>query len=383
MKEKGGGPTYLASAARVTEEELRAMKSVLQASPVINAILDAVGGMTLILNEQYQTVYASADFYAGAEKKAPAPVEGLRPGEILNCVYAGEGPGGCGTSPYCAQCGAIRTVMDALNGNETCENECTLLLKGRDGYSAGEYKIRAAPIIVGGIRFAVCGLRDISAAKRREYIDRVFVHDLNNTLSVIMLWIDSYRHGVDSPEEVIGKIREMSKVLEVQISDQRLLVLAEAHRLTVTPYHVDVGDLLEGLKKDFAARGLDSRELKIKLPGPGESVYTDPALLGRILRLMTTNAYEATGEGDVVLLEFRREDGSPCFTVNNPGRMPDDVARQVFKRSFSTKNSPGRGLGTYSMKLFGENYLKGKVSFETNDKDGTTFKILLPPEGPA
>mgnify|MGYP006293419399 CR=1 len=37
----------------------------------------------------------------------------------------------------------------------------------------------------------------------------------------------------------------------------------------------------------------------------------------------------------------------------------------LFKRSFSTKGV-GRGIGTYSMKLFGEKYLKGKVDFKNS-----------------
>ncbi|HAL86389.1 MAG TPA: histidine kinase, partial [Deferribacteraceae bacterium] len=38
----------------------------------------------------------------------------------------------------------------------------------------------------------------------------------------------------------------------------------------------------------------------------------------------------------------------------------------------------GRGLGTYSIKLLTENYLKGKVRFETRRESGTTFFIKIP-----
>jgi sensor histidine kinase regulating citrate/malate metabolism len=50
---------------------------------------------------------------------------------------------------------------------------------------------------------------------------------------------------------------------------------------------------------------------------------------------------------------------------------------QVFQRSFSTK-ARGRGLGTYSMKLFGEGCLGGSVWFTTSEAAGTTFSISLP-----
>ncbi|MCX6911436.1 MAG: ATP-binding protein [Verrucomicrobia bacterium] len=57
--------------------------------------------------------------------------------------------------------------------------------------------------------------------------------------------------------------------------------------------------------------------------------------------------------------------------------MPPSVQLQVFNRSFSTKGS-GRGLGTYSVKLLTERYLKGKAGFTTSKEGGTTFFIILP-----
>jgi len=54
------------------------------------------------------------------------------------------------------------------------------------------------------------------------------------------------------------------------------------------------------------------------------------------------------------------------------------VALRVFQRSFSTKAGQGRGLGTFSMKLFGENYLGGRVSFTSLQEAGTTFSLERP-----
>ncbi len=56
--------------------------------------------------------------------------------------------------------------------------------------------------------------------------------------------------------------------------------------------------------------------------------------------------------------------------------MPEDARLQVFQRSFSTKG-PGRGLGTYRIRLLTEKYLKGRVSFATGP-EGTTFTAEYP-----
>jgi sensor histidine kinase regulating citrate/malate metabolism len=73
-----------------------------------------------------------------------------------------------------------------------------------------------------------------------------------------------------------------------------------------------------------------------------------------------------------------RERGEECvFAVHNPDVMPEAVQLQVFQRSFSTKEPSGRGIGTYSMKLFGERYLGGKVDFVSREPEGTTFTLAL------
>ncbi len=62
--------------------------------------------------------------------------------------------------------------------------------------------------------------------------------------------------------------------------------------------------------------------------------------------------------------------------------IPYDVQLQLFQRSFSTKGI-GRGIGTYSIKLLTENYLKGSVNFISNENEGTLFTIELNREFPA
>ncbi len=67
-----------------------------------------------------------------------------------------------------------------------------------------------------------------------------------------------------------------------------------------------------------------------------------------------------------------------AFHVHNDSVMPAEVQLQVFHRSFSTKATIGRGIGTYSMKLFGEHYLRGRIEFTSRASEGTTFNLYLP-----
>jgi signal transduction histidine kinase len=106
-------------------------------------------------------------------------------------------------------------------------------------------------------------------------------------------------------------------------------------------------------------------------------INADETLLSRVLGNMLKNALEASNPGEEVSVGVSEEAGRAVFSVNNPAVMPKEVKLQVFNRSFSTKGT-GRGLGTYSIKLIGERYLKGETGFTSEPGVGTTFTLKLP-----
>jgi signal transduction histidine kinase len=107
-------------------------------------------------------------------------------------------------------------------------------------------------------------------------------------------------------------------------------------------------------------------------------VFTsDQALLSRIIINMIKNAIEASSEDDTITVGAENQGKKLRFWVHNPGVIPADTQLQIFVRSYSTKGS-GRGLGTFGMKLLGEEYLKGEVGFNSKENEGTTFWIELP-----
>ena len=92
---------------------------------------------------------------------------------------------------------------------------------------------------------------------------------------------------------------------------------------------------------------------------------------------MIINASEATPEGGSVHLTTTVENGAIVWEVWNDYFIPKEIQKRIFQRHFSTKSKIGRGLGTYSMKLFGEKYLNGEVSFLSSKGKGTTFTFRL------
>ncbi|WDP85964.1 MAG: sensor histidine kinase [Desulfobacter sp.] len=85
--------------------------------------------------------------------------------------------------------------------------------------------------------------------------------------------------------------------------------------------------------------------------------------MSRILGNMVINALEATPENGEIKIELEAGvNGQMIWRVWNQSPIPKPIQKRIFQRYFSSKEGNGRGLGTYSMKLFGESYLKAVVS---------------------
>ena len=79
------------------------------------------------------------------------------------------------------------------------------------------------------------------------------------------------------------------------------------------------------------------------------------------------HAQECAGginEGSIVTLRFGKSAGSALFEVHNAPAWKRRSSNRCSGRYFSTKGQD-RGLGTWSMKLLGEDYLGGTVSFRS------------------
>ena len=101
-------------------------------------------------------------------------------------------------------------------------------------------------------------------------------------------------------------------------------------------------------------------------------MISDETILGRIIGNMTKNALEAIQAGHFVTLSCVQDGDKVRIIVHNPGLIERTAQLQIFQRSFSTKGI-GRGLGTYSIKMLSEQYLKGEVGFTSSANEGTIF----------
>lgn len=375
-----GSVTYFAPAERASAEELEKSVKELAAEPLLEALLDTFGAKLLILNRQRQIVVASQELAGEFEFPQAESMVGLRPGEALNCVHAWDNPAGCGTGEVCSTCGAVTAILKSQETGLPVEQECLLSVRRGELEEAREIRLRASPLNIGGNTYTLISLTDISQEKRRETLEKVFFHDILNTIAGLHGWTRVLNQLDSEKREAAAKrIRFLTERLYREIEDQRALLLAERGTLQIHPAPVLPQSILESLEGVFAghevARG---KTLEVIRNSDGQLIQTDDSMVVRVLTNMVKNALEETPAGGTVRVWTRCESEHCEFLVWNAGVIPKNIALQIFRRSFSTKAQKGRGIGTFSMKLFGERYLRGKVRFVTSKEGGTTFSLSLP-----
>jgi signal transduction histidine kinase len=246
------------------------------------------------------------------------------------------------------------------------EGECRLVI-ANDGGTALDLEVTATPLDVDGIPLTVFAIKDIGSDKRRMVLERTFFHDVLNTVGGIRGIADMLNDSDGLSPETDAEYKEimvdLSDSLVEEISQQRRLLSAERGEYIPEMKETDLKEMLQEVCKLYGNHVRTPDRTVVLEDIPQCHLTTDRSMLRRIVGNMVLNALEATPKGGTVRVALIAGSDNICIEITNLGEMPKEVQLRLFKRSFSTKASSGRGIGTYSMKLFGERYLGGSVGF--------------------
>lgn len=367
--------TLFAPAERAAHDAIiRDAASVVQKG-IMEHVTRSVPCLTLILNKQRQAVYVNDRMVEALGARSPDDLLGKRPGEMLHCVHACETAAGCGTTAFCRYCGAAQSILQAQASGLEAVKECRI--DTTDGHTY-DFRVWTTPIEDAGDGYTVFSLIDIADEKRRHALERTFFHDVNDMLTVVTGFSQLLQGSADAQEiaELSSTVEQATEQLADEIASHWKLLQAEKGQLAVSLSAFKALELVRELQRVHARRWHDWSIIPDDDSEPFQ-IETDRALLRRVLNNMLKNAVEASQPGEAILIGCRQVASNGVFWVHNPGHIGRAVQLQMFQRSFSTKGE-GRGIGTYSMRLFGEQHLRGKVWFTSTREEGTTFYISLP-----
>ena len=372
--------TFFAPAERLEREALIPDISAVAVNPIIKALLNTVSGMLAVLNEHRQILALNDGFLKLLGISDAESALGLRPGEALRCIYRDANEGGCGTSAYCATCGAAIAIVTCLATDQPSEKECAVTVELNGTTRDLFLKVRACPIAVEDRRMILLFIQDITHQQQWEALGRVFFHDLSNIIYGLVGSSEILLNEVTHPDrDIVERIHRLSLRLSREVQMQKHLTqMADAdYQPDAQPITVD--QIFNELQIAFGTHpAAKKRHIDFADENRGFVFKSDFFLVVRVLTNMVVNALEATDKGNAIKIWASPEDGQLSFYVWNHQVIANQVIDRVFQRNISTKAVSGRGLGTYSIKLFGETFLNGKVDFKSSETEGTTFRLQLP-----
>ena len=229
----------------------------------------------------------------------------------------------------------------------------------------------------------VTDLRTQEALRKRLVDD--LAHELNTSLSLILLEAKGVLDGMQSPADGAQHIIDEVKTLQSLVHDLNLLAEADAGTLRLKREPRCVAALLRAEVSRWqphaqAARiKLELRPLAADLP----TLDLDPTRISQALANLIDNALQHTPPGGSVQVSARRAEDAVEFAVADTGHgIAKEDLHHVFERFYRADRSRqrgtgGRGLGLSIVQQIVRGH-GGRVWAESEPGSGSCFHFCLP-----
>jgi PAS domain-containing protein len=149
---------------RLDQNRIGQQRAAVTGAGFLSGILSAIPFPILILNDYSQIIYVNQAFFRYLSIDFSKDVNGLKPGEALECEKALMSDEGCGTTDFCRACGAAKAIMASHNGEKGLQ-ECIITnIKG----DTLNLQVWTEQFMVGNETFYFFIVTDISHEKRRR-----------------------------------------------------------------------------------------------------------------------------------------------------------------------------------------------------------------------
>lgn len=267
------------------------------------------------------------------------------------------------------------------------------LYRKKDG-SVFPVSLTVSPIISDGHPIgAIEVFRDITLQDEIDRMKSEFIslasHQLRTPLSAIKTYahmlLDGYMGELNDDQHqslhtIIGAANRMNELISTLLNVTRI----EAGTVAISPKPIKLVQLVEEVIKEHTFQVTDkSLTMVFKQPKSAPIIKTDPLIAKEILANLISNSIKYTPPGGTITLRIKPRRHDVLISVADNGfGIPRFAQDQIFTKFFRAQNAvrqetSGTGLGLYLVRGLVE-ALGGKIWFESEENQGTTFFVTLP-----
>lgn len=224
-------------------------------------------------------------------------------------------------------------------------------------------------------------------AERQQMVATVAAsigHELNNTLTSMLLYSDMTQMPNPSPELLEKFANSMPPLIQRLVSfGNNLLNIGHPPKPSLTL--IDINDLLKRVTCLMTESGMFKKlEVDFNLTPGSLYVHGDSGMLEQVVTNLVINASHAMEKGGLLSIRSRRltDSGSMEIEIGDTGcGIPGDNLAKIFEPFFTTKKTgEGTGLGMYVVKQIVDQH-GGDLKVSSVVGKGTTIYIRLPVSG--
>ncbi len=184
----------------------------------------------------------------------------------------------------------------------------------------------------------------------------------------------------DGQDKYIKRIESSVENMISILNDFLSLEKLESGKVITEKKEIDITEFVKELRDDVATLYKEGQTLVHNHEGEA-NFFADPHLMKNILLNLLSNAIKYSPENSIITINSIRQDELLRIDVVDKGiGIPFEDQKYMFSRFFRAHNASnikGTGLGLTIVRRYLE-LMKGDITFESKENDGTTFKISIP-----
>lgn len=249
---------------------------------------------------------------------------------------------------------------------------------------------RADSIITSRAKELAQAYRNLRRAEAmRDDLTRMIVHDLRTPLTAISASLGLLKQlpaarMSDAQTRIVDRTSRAAQRLNRMIDDILTVGKMETGELQPERKEIVLAELLRDRLDTFQAQAESEEKLLFLDCEPELNAFLDPALTGRVVENLVSNAFKYTDRGGRIAVSAQEENGYLHLRVRDDGDgIADSYKEYIFKKFGQAPQEDGRparkgtGLGLTFCRLVAEVH-GGKIWVEDAPGGGSDFHVQLP-----